>query len=458
MLPPPYPIMNDAEIPQDPCYLLHRFGHETDDKVEGEGSYTVDFSENRGGIVAKLLKPRPEIVRKYTLPTGTLDNPIILEGSPLSVAIEETAEDTILLPHLSILSLPRDPEASEKLARMLEPSYEVQLKKLRKAIGGIFSEKVGISRSEKELDGLVSTKGKLYIEIEKAIEQRLGLKVKWLIKADPKTQLWIRSLQAELSQVVTQSFNKESRTSQFNLTFSSRVLSVKPSRFHIVQRRARAGITPAQEKEEILKIVFNTLNPGFGVFGSGRQISNHPAFWPMVEAAFTQVVQPRIAEEFGYEITFLDFRRERTEAEGIALERLENSELMLRPFEAADTDLAGAQNHLQQLREDERIAIREDDLDADSDRLVRIRTNIKDAEKAVRAAEKRRDKAQLEMESTVQRPVTGLSGADEGQAKNFLLQFSKLLQIKTSKISEILEENASSQQNAQSDNMSESDE
>jgi hypothetical protein len=169
-----------------------------------------------------------------------------------------------------------------------------------------------------------------------AISDDLGLEVHWKLELNQAATDWIRRLKAALSAKQTLEFNKESRTSQFRLTYSMKVMDVKPASWVAAQRRShnsnlQDGIS--KELQALHNMVFQVLDPAFGVFGGREKVWEHPQFWQAIRHAFEEVVEPRLENEFGYTVEFSDFKRERTEAERETLRTLEQQERLQRDFD-----------------------------------------------------------------------------------------------------------------------------
>lgn len=355
---------------------------------------------------------------KYVVPSGKLERAIDFDGSVLTVGIEETGEAVSLYPRLRAIGLATDPSAAESgrtLASILHDHLDAQIPRLRTMIDTVFRDFIGLRASASLLDGIASHLSDGADGISGELRKRVGLEVEWVLEPEPTVAAWVQKLQALIADNTTQSFNQESRTAQFNLTYSARIIAVLPSRLHLVQRRARAGLPPAEELSRILKRVFVILNPAFGVFGDGSQIWRHPSFHPLLGAAFEQVVAPKIADEFGYEIVFGDFKRERTPAELDVLQLLENRDRLVRDFESAERFYIGVQ-------EKEREAIVENDYDMEATYVVKVQN-------ATEQARAKMEEARSRMEAASRGGATLLGGEDSHRALQLLKVFHDRLHL-----------------------------
>ena len=187
-------------------------------------------------------------------------------------------------------------------------------------------------------------------------------------------------------------FNAESRTGQFRLSYSVKVLDVKPSRWHLAQTRMKETggdlISVETEIKNVHGLIHQSLDHAFGVFGGREKMWEYPRFWAGIDHVLRTLVAPRIEREFGYEVVFADFKRERTPAELEAIALLEGSDRLAREFNAAEAEYIAISAKLSQ----HRLAYVEKE---DKPDLVRPAL-----ERQVSEARERRNEAQKAMETT----------------------------------------------------------
>lgn len=281
----------------------------------------------------------------WTVPRGRLSEVVDLEGADLHVLLEGSDERLVLYPRFRIVAVTNP----ERAFAVLRDHYDAQLMEVRQRIHNLFSTALGLACDAETLNSVAThtaakevsfpdlSHGGLMQTLPGAIADDLGLEVHWKLELNQTATDWIRRLKAALSAKHTLEFNKESRTSQFRLTYSMKVVEVKPASWVAAQRRShhstnlQNGI--ADEMQTLHAMVFQVLDPAFGVFGGREKVWEHPQFWQAIRHAFQEVVQPRLESEFGYTVEFSDFKRERTEAEQETLKVLEQQDRLQRDFD-----------------------------------------------------------------------------------------------------------------------------
>ena len=384
--------------------LIRRGG---DIRIPGREKVVIIDSNSKIVQLLKLILPVGGV--KYVVPSGRLVSSQWLEGSLLEVQIAETGEKITIYPKFNILGLFSGENAGETLAATLHNHLDVQLACIRQRLHSILRDYVGLRCPEEKLSGIANGESKNAEALKEIIGQQLGLEIDWSLELEPEIMRWIHQLQAQLTQAVTKSFNEESRTAQFNLTFTSRIVGVDPAKHYIVQRRARSGSPPDQEMKLVLRHVQDILNPAFGIFGDGLRIWQYPNFWALVHQAFSAVVVPRIVKEFGYKMEFDDFKRERTAAERQTLALLEDQKRL-------EEEFLEAEQFYKEVREQERKILREADYNLQNRNVIAIGPVIERAAKSVRDA-------QAKMESASQGSASQLGPEDNVRAKIALKRF-----------------------------------
>lgn len=393
---------------------LVRRGRHVDDPAS-EQVVLLDRSE---GIRRAFQAVLPAGGVKYVVPSGRLRRSISFDGAVLTANLEETGEQTRLYPRVRALGLARDGSPKQLgriFAAAMHGHLDRQIPRMREIVHGVFVDHLGLRTTADALDSIATHDAAGSAAIHAELRSQLGLEIAWSLDPEPRVSAWVRKLQALIPAAVTQSFNAESETSQFNLTYSAQIIRVRPSRLHVVQRRCQEGLAPAAEVQEVLNRVFAILNPAFGVFGDGSRIWQYRNFWRMVEAAFEQVVAPTIADEFGYEVSFQDFRRERTPSEKVVLSLLEDRERLTREYKEAESFLLATQRK-------EREVIVENDYRLDEEEVVQVRDAVVWAREAM-------EDAKAKMEASSRGRASSLGPEDSENARRLLKAFHDRLQL-----------------------------
>lgn len=370
-------------------------------------------STNRLVQLLKLVLPVGGV--RYVVPCGDLRSAEWLDGSLLEVRIAETSELITVYPKLSIIGLTKSldkVDAGKILAAILHNELETQLSCIRRRVHDIFHDYVGLRCPEAKLSAISYSENDTpeARELKRRIFEQTGLNIAWTLDLEPEIMTWVHKLQAQLTKPVTKSFNAESRTAQFNLTFTSRIVAVDPAKHHIVQRRARSGESPALEMSNVLNYVHAILNPAFGIFGEeGLRIWQRTNFWSLLTQGFESYVAPRVAKEFGYQMEFSDFKRERTAAELETLELLENKDRLQKDF-------LEAEKFRDEVKAKYREVLRENNFNAEHRHVVGMLPAIKIADDEV-------ERTQAKLESASRGAASQLSREDDGRAKLALKRF-----------------------------------
>ena len=361
--------------------------------------------------VVKAIIPILGVVR-FVTPKEWFSEPLDFDGLILDVRIDETGETIQLFPNFRIRKLVQG--GAERLVIAVHHHYERQLDEIRKRLDSIWRAELGMSCPVERLDLLVTHNASpSAVKLQERIADELGVLVEWIIEPEPQVVQWVQSLQNELAALKTLQFNEESSTAQFNLTFSAKIERAIPSGFHLLQRRVAAQTSPTEELGRLFDRIHAILDPAFGVLGNGDQVWKTDGFWQILPEGFAQVVARKVAQEFGYQVSFGDFRRERSPAEKAALKRIENSERLVMEYDQADTFYL-------ETKERAREVLVQNDYDDEAPDVVRLNKAVENARKAA-------EEAQSAMEEKSQGKGSQISSEDSERFRDTLLSFHNRL-------------------------------
>jgi subtilisin-like proprotein convertase family protein len=321
----------------------------------------------------------------YYVAKGTLEKSINLQadinGNPdqsnrnrLEIHLTENDHPIYLRPQITILGVSGNdlPRNQNKILNWLLPHYEDQRTAIRERIYNLIHRALGVPANTDTLDLILSGRSmdspvfetlakdaslgssRSGRTIQDAVAEELGLLVSWKLALEQNLTDWIAKLKAQLPAKHTAIFNAESRTGQFRLTYSVKVVEVKPSRWHLAQARMRESgkdlISVESEISNVHGLVHQTLDQAFGVFGGQEKMWEHPRFWAGIVHVLKTLVAPRIEREFGYKVEFADFKRERTQAELEAINLLEDPQRLAHEFTEAEDEYRQHSGKLKQYR------------------------------------------------------------------------------------------------------------
>lgn len=375
------------------------------------------------GLWAKLSGAKPD---SYFVPCGRLSQVVDLEGAELCVLLDGSDERLTLYPRFRIAAV----KIPETAFSALRGSYDSQLVHVRQRIHDIFNAALGLACNAQTLDGIATHESARHAQFEglshggilqtlpDAIANELGLKVHWKLELNQTASDWIKSLKAALSSKHLLKFNEKSRTSQFLLTYSIKVVEVKPASWVAAHRRSQNASNSKDGIENELTavhgLVFQVLDPAFGVFGGPEKPWEHPKFWQVIRHVFDNLVKPRLEREFGYTVEFSDFKRERAVAEIETLELLEEKERLQRDF------IYSEQVYMELLdkRKEAIIAYAE----VNSSELAEIDTKVADAKTKM-------EDAQRKLETTSTGTASSLSALTDKNWTETFTRFFGTLQL-----------------------------
>lgn len=289
-------------------------------------------------------------VEHFHVPKGPFERVVQLEDGEVEVIVQSTDERVKLFPRIHVLGVAEleGDRGQEVLLTWILPYYDEQLEAVRRQVHDVFRKVLGIDCEVETLNSIVTSESARNLQfaalagrngkrtIRQYIADELGLDVEWKMQLGEHVRGWHDRLKAELSSSYTAVFNSESRTAQFRLKYSVKVEGVLASSWHIAQRRSRGDtgtVNAAAELASIHATIHQVLDPAFGVFGGREKVWEHPKFWEAIRFAFAELVVPRIAKEYGYVVSFTDFKRERTEAELDVLKTLETQDWLQQDFD-----------------------------------------------------------------------------------------------------------------------------